>query len=103
MAKFIALWAGPDDIEGFERHYREVHTEITSRWPRVQSTSITRATGNPLGGDPAYHLVFEATFASEDDLRAMLSSPEMAEAGKDVQHIMREFGARLDVLTGTDF
>lgn len=103
VAKFIALWADPDDVAGFEQHYRDVHSAIASRFPRVRSSSATKVSGNPAGGTAAYHLVFEATFASQDDLDAMLASPEWQESGKDARHMMRQFGVKLDMVVGTDF
>lgn len=100
-AKLVALWGKPSDVEGFERHYREAHLPIVRRWPKVQSYSVTRITGSPAGGDAPYYQVFEATFASDEDLREALRSPAMAEAGRDAFEMVRRFGGSVTVLTGT--
>jgi uncharacterized protein (TIGR02118 family) len=101
--RFVALWSKPEDVEGFEQHYRTTHMEIVSRWPGVRSTSITRISAAPMGGESPYHLVFEATLASQQDLDALMASPEMGEAGKDVREIGQRFGAHVTALTGGDF
>jgi uncharacterized protein (TIGR02118 family) len=97
MAKFIALWGHPDDIPGFEKHYREVHIPLCHKWPGVESISGT-ATGDPA----PYHLVFEATFESANALRDALKSPEMMAAGKDAVGIAKQYGARPTMLVGDD-
>jgi len=101
-ARFIALWGKPTDPDAFEAHYRTVHLEIVRRWPKLESYRVTRITGSPLGGEPPYAVLFEATFASEEDLREALRSPEVAEAGRDAVELSRRFGATLVVLTGVD-
>ncbi len=101
-AKFIALWGKPQDVQGFEAHYRTRHLEIVKRWPRVQSYSVVRVTGSPVGGEVLYHQIFQATFATEQDLQEALRSPAMAEAGKDAAEMVRRFGCTLTVLTGVE-
>ncbi len=101
-AKFIALWGKPQDREGFDAHYRTTHLPMVRRWPHVQSFSVTRVTGSPTGGDVPYHQLFEATFATEEDLRRALRSPELAEAARDAMEMVRRFGATLTILTGVE-
>lgn len=103
MAKFVALYRKPEDIEGFERHYREQHVPLVERWPKVQSWSVTRMTGTPRGGDPAYYLMFEATFATDEDLQACLGSSEMREAGMDAMQMSKQYATQVEMLLGTDF
>lgn len=101
-AKFIALWGKPQDLEGFNQHYRTTHLEIVKRWPRVQSYSLTRITGSPGGGEAPYYQVFEATFSTQEDLKLALRSPEMAEAARDATEMVRRFGTTLTILTGVE-
>lgn len=104
MASFIALWPVPDeDVEGFEEHYRTVHSETVDAWPNVESRTVTRATRNPMGGDTRYHLVFEATFANKDDLRECLKSEGFQRSGEDVALIGKRWGITPDLLLGEDF
>lgn len=102
-ARFVALWPKPDeDVDGFEQHYRETHTPIARSWPDVTSIHVTRASANPVGGDPAYHLVFVAEWDSEEDMQAALRSDEMQEAMADVKTIGERWGIGPDVMIGGD-
>lgn len=103
MAKFIALWGHPTDVEGFEKYYRDVHVPLCEKWPGVTSLSATKISGTATGDDPPYQLVFEATFESADALRDALESPEMLAAGKDAMEIAKQYGARPTMLVGDDF
>ena len=103
MVRFVALWSKPQDVEGFERHYREVHLPITIRWPGVRSSTVTRFAGPPSGGDPAYHLMFVAVLDSDADLAAMMKSEAVAESGRDTREMIKRYGAKVTMLTGADF
>lgn len=103
MIRFVALWSTPQDIEGFERHYREIHMPITARWPGVRSSAVTRFTGSPTGGEPAYHLMFEVTLDNASDLAAMMKSEAVAESGRDAREMIKRYGTKVTMLTGADF
>ena len=102
-ARFVALWPKPDeDVAGFEDHYRDTHAPIAQRWPEVRSIRVTRASASPVGGAPAYHIVFVAEWDSEEDMQAALRSDGMQEAMADVQTIGQRWGIGPDVLVGGD-
>jgi uncharacterized protein (TIGR02118 family) len=103
MVRFVALWGTPQDIEGFERHYREIHMPITARWPGVRSSAVTRITGSPTGGEPAYRLMFEVTLDSASDLAAMMKSEAVAESGRDAREMIKRYGTKVTMITGADF
>jgi uncharacterized protein (TIGR02118 family) len=100
MAKFIVLYTKPDDVEGFERYYTDEHMRFVEQWPNIQSHTVTRLTGTPRGGEPAYHLLFEATFASDADLQDSLGSEAARAAGKDLMEMTQRFGNRAEVMFG---
>jgi hypothetical protein len=60
-------------------------------------------TGTPRGGEPAYYLMAEATFASDDDLQAALRSGQMRDTGRDAAQMVQRFGCEATMLVGTDF
>lgn len=93
MASFFAMYPEPDDIEGFEEHYRDTHIPLVEATPGVQEIRQTRSSGAP-SGDPEFHLVVEVVFASEDDLNTALRSDEFTAAGADLQEIAKRFGIR---------
>lgn len=102
VAKFIALWGKPEDVEGFEDHYRTIHLPLCEKWPGLQSASTTKISGTPMKDEAPYHLVFEAGFASVDDLRAALKSEEMMAAGKDAIGAAKQYGTRVTMMIGDD-
>ncbi len=103
MASFFALYPAPDDVEGFERHYREVHLPLIEAVDGVTEVRTTRATGTPRGADPPYHLVFEAVFASDEALQAALRGEAFREAGRDAAAMAERFGMRPVMLLGEEW
>lgn len=83
MVKLIALYTRPDDVEAFERHYREVHTPLVRRMPGLRRLEVSRISGSPMG-EPRYYLLAEMYFDDADALTAALNSDEGRAAGKDL-------------------
>ncbi|MBT9281885.1 EthD family reductase [Hydrogenibacillus sp. N12] len=84
MVKLIAVYRRPDDIEAFERHYREVHAPLARSMPGLQRLEVNRVYGIPGGGDSDVYLIAEMLFSSREALEAALASPEGRAAGKDL-------------------
>lgn len=100
MASFFAMYPKPDDVEGFQDHYRNTHIPLVEKTPGVADIRATTATGAPAG-EPAFHLVVEVVFDTEDDLRTALGSEEFQAAGEDLQHIAETFDIRPVALWGS--
>jgi uncharacterized protein (TIGR02118 family) len=84
-ARFIALFSQPEDTEAFDAHYRDVHTPIVRRYPKLRDLRLTRTDG--VGGRPSpYYLMAEATFDSRADLDAALASEAGIESGRDLRN-----------------
>ncbi|MDQ3538629.1 MAG: EthD family reductase [Actinomycetota bacterium] len=102
MAKFVALYDKPNDVDGFEAHYRSTHLPIVAQWPGVQSMSTTRITGTPRGADAPYYLMLVAEWATDEEMAAALrSEPGMASA-KDAKAMAEQFGVTPTMLLGAD-
>lgn len=83
MVKLVAIYTEPQDIDAFEKHYREVHTPLVKKMPHVRKLELNRFTGAPAG--PArYYLMAEIYYDSRDDMMASLQSAEGMAAGKDI-------------------
>jgi uncharacterized protein (TIGR02118 family) len=100
MASFVALYTKPEDVEGFEAYYRTQHLPLVSDWPGVTTTRTTRWVGTPRGTEPAYHLMFEAEFASDEALGEALGSDGMRAAGRDAAQMCKQFGIEATMLLG---
>lgn len=103
MARFVALYSKPDDVEGFEEHYRTTHIPLAESWPGVQATRVTRFAATPRGTDPDYYLMFEAEFATDEEMAAALRSEAGMAAAKDAMAMKERFGVAPAMLLGGDF
>ena len=85
MVRLIALYSPPEDPARFDAHYREVHTPIVRRYPKLRAVRLTRAVG--IGGRPSpYYLMAEMRFDSRADLDAALASDAARESGRDLRN-----------------
>ena len=103
MAKFVALYEKPEDVEGFDEHYRNTHLPIAESWPGVTSTRTTRFSSTPRGGEPPFYLMFEAEWATDEEMAAALRSDAGMAAAKDAMAIKEQFGVGPAMLLGGDF
>jgi uncharacterized protein (TIGR02118 family) len=84
MYKFISLYRKPDDPAAFDAHYAEVHTPLVMKTPGLIRCDVTKITGSPMGGEPAYYQISEMFFENRDAFKSAARSPEWAAAGKDL-------------------
>jgi uncharacterized protein (TIGR02118 family) len=84
-ARLIALYSAPDDPGAFDRHYREVHTQIILRYPRLRELRLTKI--EPIGprSQPLY-LQAEMAFDSREDLDAAMASDAGIESARDLRN-----------------
>ncbi|MBC7712541.1 MAG: EthD family reductase [Rhizobacter sp.] len=81
MFKMIAIYKVPADINAFNDWYVS-HTEIAKKVPLTKEIRISRVSGGPRGASDL-HMVTELVFASKEDFKTAMSSPENMAAGKD--------------------
>jgi uncharacterized protein (TIGR02118 family) len=85
VARLIALYNPADDPAAFDAHYRDVHTPIVLRYPKLRDVRLTRPDG--VGGRPSpYGLMAEMTFDSRADLDEALASDAGRESGRDLRN-----------------
>jgi uncharacterized protein (TIGR02118 family) len=102
MAKLVVLYTKPEDTAGFDEHYLNTHVPLCRAVPGA-TWAVTRMTGTPRGGEPAYYLMAEATFGNDEALALALRSDEMRATGRDAAQIVARFGTEATMLVGTDF
>ena len=103
MATFVALYEKPDDVEGFEEHYRNTHLPIAQSWPGVTATRTTRFSSTPRGGEAPFYLMFEADWETDEEMAAALRSDAGMAAAKDAMAIKEKFGVGPTMLLGSQF
>jgi uncharacterized protein (TIGR02118 family) len=81
MFKMIAIYKVPADTEAFSKWYAN-HMEIAKKVPLVKEFRISKVTGTPRGASDL-HLITELCFATKEDFKTAMSSPENMAAGKD--------------------
>jgi uncharacterized protein (TIGR02118 family) len=83
--RLIALYSQPDDTDAFDEHYRDVHTPIVQRYPKIRGIRLTKTDG--VGGRlPSYYLVGEMTFDSRADLDEALASDAGQQSARDLRN-----------------
>lgn len=84
-ARLIVLYIAPEDTEAFDAHYRDVHTPIVQRYPKLRELRVTRCEG--VGGREApFYAMAEMAFDTRDDLLAALSSEPGMESARDLRN-----------------
>ena len=92
MARFLVLWDTPQDRDGFERHYREVHVPLVKKLPGMRRYTFSRDTA-PVRGD-RYYRIAEVDFDDLTALRQAFASPEGRAAASDVDALASIAGAQ---------
>jgi uncharacterized protein (TIGR02118 family) len=84
-ARLVSLFSRPEDPAAFDRHYREIHTPIVLRYPRLREVRLAKV--DPVGPRSApFYLVAEMVFDSRADLDAALASEPALESARDLRN-----------------
>lgn len=83
MVKLIAIYKNPENKEGFDEHYFNVHTPLVKKVPGLEKVEVTKIFGSPTG-ESDYHLLAEMYFKDKETFNTAMKSPEMKAAGKDL-------------------
>lgn len=101
-ASFVALYTRPDDADGFLQEYEQDHLPIAAKWPGVTSTSTTVFSGTPRGTEPAYFVMFKATWDSQEDMQQAMQDPSLMEASKHAMGMLQKYGNTAEMMVGED-
>ena len=83
MHRVTVCYGQPTDPAAFDEHYATVHAPLVRQVPGLSGFSAGRCRSLDRS-EPAYYYVAYLDFATDEDFRAGLSSPEMGKAGADV-------------------
>ena len=89
MYKLIALYAQPDDVDAFQKHYTEVHTPLALAVPGLQELVVNKVVASPMGGEPQYFQIAEMRFADKAAFDKAMASAENRAAGKDLMNFAK--------------
>lgn len=102
LYKLFATWSAPreEDVDEFEKHYREVHVPAAARVPHLRRIVLTRTDSGLEGAESAFYRVAEMSFDSPEDLAKSAESPEWQAMRADAGGMVERFGVRLSVGVG---
>jgi uncharacterized protein (TIGR02118 family) len=83
MYRLAVCYGHPSDPAAFDRYYEETHAPLARQVPGLASYTGGRCSSLDRS-EPAYYYVAFLDFATEEDFRSGLGSPEMGKAGADV-------------------
>jgi uncharacterized protein (TIGR02118 family) len=83
MYRVTVCYGQPTDPAAFDAHYADVHVPLVRQVPGLSGFTGSRCSSLDRS-EPAYYFVACLEFATEEDYRTGLSSPEMGKAGADV-------------------
>lgn len=76
MARLVAIYKTPADVEAFEKHYFETHIPLAKKMPGFKKYDVSRRPVSVIAGAEDVYLIGTVYF---DDLEAMqkaFASPE---------------------------
>lgn len=88
MAKMIIIYEQPKDIEGFEKHYFDVHVPLGRKMPYIKKESIHRIIHSQNTNLKLY-LMIELEYESVDTLHQSLASDEARTCEEDLVNLMQ--------------
>ena len=98
MHKLLVTYTRPDNIDAFEKHFREIHAPMVRKIPGLKKLVINRITGNAAGGEPSLYLLVGLQFGPKEDFDAAMRSEENGAAGRDAVEFCRATGSKFEVL-----
>ena len=81
--KLIALYSHPENPQDFDAAYFDTHLPLIKKVPGLLEVFALKPT-RTLVGEKAPYMIAEMTFADKASLVAGLNSPEMANAGENL-------------------
>jgi uncharacterized protein (TIGR02118 family) len=85
----VAIFKVPNDVESFDKYYQEIHTPLTKKVPGIKEFRVSKVFGTPRGKSDI-HLIADIVFASKEDFKAAMGSPEMMNSGKDTINFAKD-------------
>jgi uncharacterized protein (TIGR02118 family) len=91
--KIVALWKTPNDVDGFEKEYAEIHLPLVAQLPGLKSAVASKAMNGP------YYRMAELVFENADSLGGAFGSEQAQALLADSGRLQEAYGTTCDVLT----
>jgi uncharacterized protein (TIGR02118 family) len=87
VKKVVVLYTQPEDPDGFDRHYLNVHAPLVEKIPGLQRWESARIIAAADGGERPFFRLAELYFADSSSLEAALGSAEGQATAADFRQI----------------
>jgi uncharacterized protein (TIGR02118 family) len=94
MVRFLVLYTTPTDIEGFERHYRDVHVPLVKKLAGLRRYTLS-SNATAVRAGHSYYFIAELDWDDLDSLRRAFGSAQGQAAGNDVANLTA-FGSTIN-------
>lgn len=82
----MVIYQQPTDVEGFEKHYQEVHMPLAQQVKGVVNASVNKVQ-QALGTEMNLYQIVEIEFNSMEDLQTAMQSDEWKKVEEDGQNL----------------
>lgn len=86
MFRISVCYGTPTDPVAFDDYYDTTHVPLALKIPGLAGMSTGKCRSLMPGAEAPYYMVASLMFASAEQLKAALKSPEMAAASADVEN-----------------
>lgn len=101
MPTLTVLYTRPEqDADAFAQEYRDDHVPIAARFPRMSSHRSTVFSGTPRGGEPAFQVMFQGVWDSDEDMQEAMRDESVMEASRHAQQMTQKYGNSAHMLIG---
>jgi uncharacterized protein (TIGR02118 family) len=84
VVRFLILWKGtPENVEAFDRHYREVHIPLAKQLTGLRRYTLSKSV-SPVRGGEAFYRVAELEWDDMAAFQHAFASLEGQATGKDM-------------------
>ena len=76
MAKLVAVYRTPNDVEAFEKHYFETHVPLAKKMPGFKRYEVSKQPVSVVAGPDDVFLIGTVYFEDLEALQNAFASPE---------------------------
>lgn len=96
MARLVANYKTPADVDAFEKHYFETHIPLAKKMPGFKKYEVSRRPVSVIAGAEDIYLVGTVYFDDLDAMQKAFASPEGRACAADRQNLRARQHRRAD-------
>lgn len=101
MPSLTVLYTKPaENPEAFVEEYKADHVPIAMKFPKMASHRTTVFSGTPRGTEPAFYVMFQGIWDSQEDMQEAMSDPSLMEASQHAMQMTQKYSISAEMLIG---